>query len=186
MAVHWRKEMSVDDSVIDEDHKLLICLVNDFETLINRKLTMVALDRSLTLLKHYAIEHFRREEGLQRAVQYPFYQAHACEHRDLIKKLDVIIAHRRTAESDYNLAVVAREILELLKEWLISHILHTDLRMKHYVARMKPYRQRMATLEDSRGVSQPPPAASDRVVRGSGEPRESGAKAEAASGHFRT
>jgi hemerythrin len=147
--------MSVDDSVIDDDHKVLIDLVNAIEGAVNKKLTVAALDRSLMLLKHYALEHFKREEALQRAVHYPFYQAHACEHRDLVKRLEAIIAHRGAAQSGYEITVVAREILDLLKEWLIEHILHTDLRMRPYVAQMRPYRQRMTTLGECRGGGRP-------------------------------
>ncbi len=153
MAIQWRKEMSVDGSIIDEDHKALIDLVNAFEAIINQKPTMRALDQSLSRLMLYSVEHFKGEEELQRAVHYPFHQAHAREHYDLVKKLEAIIAHRGAAQSGYDITVVARETLELLKEWLVSHILHTDLRMRPYVAQMKPYRQSMTTLVEHNGGS---------------------------------
>jgi len=146
MAIQWRQEMAIDDSVIDEDHKLLIEIVNTFEVALSRKLAPATVDQGLKLLKHYALEHFRREEELQRSVQFPFADAHAREHRDLVKKLGSIIAHRTAAHSRVDIADVTREILDLLKEWLVSHILQTDLRMRPYVAQMKPYRQKLGSL----------------------------------------
>lgn len=146
MTIQWRKEMTVDESVIDEDHKLLIEIVNTFEAALNRKLSTETIDQGLKLLKHYAVEHFRREEELQRAVQYPFLDAHCREHRDLVKKLDAIVAHRRAASSRADIADLAKEIVTLVKEWLVSHILQTDLRMRPYVAQMKPHRQKLKSL----------------------------------------
>ncbi|MEI6557347.1 MAG: bacteriohemerythrin [Rhodospirillaceae bacterium] len=147
MTIQWRKEMAVDDSVIDEDHKLLIEIVNTFEAAINRKLAADTIDQGLKLLKHYTVEHFRREEELQRSAQYPFFEAHAREHRDVIKKLDGIIAHRRTAANRADISVVAREIIDLLKDWLVHHIIQSDLRMRPYVAQMKAHRQTMRSLK---------------------------------------
>ncbi len=158
MPILWRKEMSVDASTIDDDHKLLIDLINSFEAVINQNPTIAALDRHLLQLRHYSIEHFKREEALQRAVHYPFYQAHAREHSDLVNRLETIIAHRTAARSGRDLTVVSREILALLKEWLVEHILRTDLRMRPYVAQMKAHQRKMAALTDqgAEGVSLPP------------------------------
>ena len=157
MTINWRKEMAVDESVIDEDHKLLIEIVNTFEAAIDRKLAPETVDQGLKLLKHYTVEHFRREEELQRSVQYPFYDAHAREHRDVIKKLDGIIAHRRSAASRADIVDVAREILALLKDWLVNHIIQSDLRMRPYVAQMKAHHQAMRSLRQ-----QPNPCAPAR------------------------
>ena len=148
MGIQCRQDMAIDESVIDEDHKLLIEIVNTFEVALTRKLAPQTVDHGLKLLRHYALEHFRREEELQRAVQYPFAEAHAREHRDLVKKLGAIIAHRTAAASKVDIAEVATEILDLLKEWLVCHILQTDLRMRPYVAEMKPYRQKLGSLRN--------------------------------------
>jgi len=155
MTIQWRQEMAIDDSVIDEDHKLLIEIVNTFEVALSRKLAPETIDQGLKLLKHYALEHFKREEELQRAVQYPFFEAHSREHRDLVKKLGAIIAHRTAAHSKIDMADVAKEILDLLKEWLVCHILQTDLRMRPYVAQMKPYRQKMGSLRGRQSATAP-------------------------------
>jgi len=159
MTIQWRKEMTVDESVIDEDHKLLIEIVNTFEVALGRKIAPETIDQGLKLLKHYAIEHFRREEELQRAVQYPFLDAHCREHRDLVKRLDAIATHRRAATTRGDIVEVATEIVTLIKEWLVHHILQTDLRMRPYVAAMKPHRQKMKSLGQHSATAPCAPAA---------------------------
>ena len=37
--IHWRKKMSVDGGVIDQDHKHLIEIINQFEKFAERGLT---------------------------------------------------------------------------------------------------------------------------------------------------
>ena len=155
MSIQWRKEMAVDESVIDEDHKLLIEIVNSFEAAISRKLAPETIDQGLKLLKHYTVEHFRREEELQRAAQYPFFDAHAREHRDVIKKLDNIVAHRRAAATRADISDVAKEIINLLKDWLVNHIIQSDLRMRPYVAQMKNHRQTMRSLKQQNNPCAP-------------------------------
>ncbi len=158
MPIQWRKEMSVDSAAIDEDHRLLIDLVNAVETVIEQKTTVADLDRSLLRLRHYSLEHFKREEALQRSVHYPFHQAHAREHADLVNRLEAIIARRSAARSGRDMTLVAQEILVLLKEWLINHILHADLRMRPYVSQMKAHHQRLAALMEASGDGRSPVA----------------------------
>ena len=147
MTILWRREMAVDGSVIDEDHKLLIEFINSFELTLTRKPGPGDIERSLRVLKDYAAEHFGREEELQRVSQYPFYDAHAREHRDLIKKLDGIIDHHKMAASRSDVSTVTNELIGLLKDWLVHHIIQSDLRMRPYVEKMKGRCQTMPALK---------------------------------------
>ena len=125
MAILWRKELEIDGATIDEDHKFLINLINNYELALHIKSKQKLVELSLKTLKHYTIQHFKREEELQRLSFYPFAQAHIHEHQDLIKTLDNItkMASEKAPE----------KISELLKDWLINHIIQSDLRMKPYI-----------------------------------------------------
>ena len=76
----------------------------------------------------------------------------------MVNRLETIIAHRSAARSGRDLTVVSREILALLKEWLVEHILRTDLRMRPYVAQMKAHQRKMAALMDQGGEGALPPS----------------------------
>lgn len=151
MSIQWRNEMSVDGSVIDEDHQHLIALVNAFEKVINKRMTQEILEQGLAYLKHYTLVHFAREEELQRAAQYPFYEAHHKEHKDLVRKLDAFALRFKERRTDQELGQITREMVSLLREWLVGHIIQSDLRMRPYVNAMKPYIARMKALRDHPG-----------------------------------
>ena len=132
MPIEWRTEMTVDNGIIDDDHKFLIKTINTFETVINKKMDYLIVNKGLKLLKHYTIVHFQREEELQLHAQYLYYDAHIKEHKDLIKKLDTIII-----KYEKNETINSKFIMEFLKDWLIEHIINSDLRMKPYVSKMR-------------------------------------------------
>ena len=59
MAIQWRKEMVVDEAIIDEDHKFLIDIVNNFEAALNRRVDKITIEDGLKALKHYSLQHFK-------------------------------------------------------------------------------------------------------------------------------
>ena len=146
MPIQWRKEMAVDEAIIDEDHRFLIDIVNKFEAAISRRCDKCTIDVGLKSLKHYSLEHFKREEDLQRAAQYTFYDAHSHEHRDLIKKLDGIIVRYHSASTGTDVEFVSKELSELLRDWLVKHIIQSDLRMRPFVTKMKVRREKMSPM----------------------------------------
>ena len=147
MAIQWRKEMVVDEAIIDEDHKFLIDIVNNFEAALNRRVDKITIEDGLKALKHYSLQHFKREEELQRLAQYTFCDAHAHEHKDLIKKLDAIADHYQKSSSATDVVSVSKEISDLLRDWLVKHIIQSDLRMLPFVAKMKAHRQNMPSMK---------------------------------------
>jgi len=141
------KEMAVDKVIIDEDHRFLIDIVNKFEVALSRRYDKGTIEIGLKSLKHYSLEHFKREEELQRAAQYTFCDAHSHEHRDLIKKLDAITAHYRSVSTGTDIESVSKELSELLRDWLVKHIIQSDLRMRPFVAKMKARREGMPPMK---------------------------------------
>lgn len=132
MPIEWRDEMNVDNGIIDDDHKFLIQTINAFEVAITKQKTNLIINQGLKLLKHYTIVHFQREEELQLKSQYLYYDAHVKEHKELIKRLDEIIQQYKK-DNNYS----SKKLLEFLKDWLISHIINSDLRMKPFISKMR-------------------------------------------------
>jgi len=91
MTIQWREKMTIDDGVIDQDHKHLIDIINRFEKTAQDGLTLNEGLEILFALKFYASTHFKREEQLQRLIDFPFFEAHKREHEELIEKLTEII-----------------------------------------------------------------------------------------------
>ena len=146
--ITWREKMSIDDGgVIDQDHKHLIEIINRFSTIAADGLDKDEAAEILYALKFYTQTHFGREEQLQNLVSFPYADAHHHEHADLIKHLDAAIQHFRDS-TRVEQEQVRREIEGMLHDWLINHILHSDLKMKMYVDAMKKYAPNFGALKD--------------------------------------
>lgn len=134
MSIKWRDAMSVGDQTIDSDHKHLIDLINTFEvalsgaTIDHKQIATVLLG-----LVEYTGDHFNREEEIQRLIRYPYYDSHSRGHRDVLKKLQVIIADYTRTKAGPTRDKMVRDLAGFLKEWLVDHILQSDLRMKPFI-----------------------------------------------------
>jgi len=132
MTIIWREKMAVDDGIIDQDHKHLIDIINRFENTVKEGLSLEAALEILYALKFYASTHFQREEKLQTLIEFPFCDAHKKEHQELLETLDTIISEVKFS-NDESHKKTARDTALLLRDWLVDHILHNDLRMRPFV-----------------------------------------------------
>jgi hemerythrin len=146
--IEWRDKMSIDDGgVIDQDHKHLIEIINRFERMAADGLDRGEATEILYALKFYTETHFGREEQLQNLINFPEAADHHQEHQELIKALDDVIVHLQQSD-DAVLPDVHRETANLLHDWLIGHILHSDLKMRVYVGHMKKFADHFGALKD--------------------------------------
>jgi hemerythrin len=147
MTIHWREAMSVDGALIDEDHRHLIDIINTFERQASGFTEADEVLEILHVLKFYTRTHFRREEHLQRVVDFPFKDAHGKEHADIIGKLNAVIEETRSCEGRALMGLTANISL-LLRDWILGHVLKSDLRMKEYVDRMERELSQMERLDE--------------------------------------
>lgn len=137
MSIAWREAMCVGDPTVDDDHKHLVDLINAFEIAIAGKIDHKKIARVLLGLVEYTGEHFAREEELQLAIRYPYHESHRRSHRDVLKKLSEIVAVYTKAPEGPARDAMVRDLANFLKEWLVDHIIQSDLRMKPYVLQMQ-------------------------------------------------
>ncbi len=123
--IDWKEKYSVGISIIDEEHKELIHIMN---VAIEAKQHSDNIDKTLELLKEltmFTLKHFSTEEFYMAEFNYPEFQHHKDEHHDFSNR--VIMFCNRAAEGNYH---IVDEILEYLKQWIVHHIQITD---KKYV-----------------------------------------------------
>lgn len=147
MLIVWRDQMSVDGGLIDQDHRVLIGIINEFGATPVTPEAIPALERILAKLDRYTQIHFEREEKLQRAVIYPFHEAHRRSHMDLIRQLsevrDELKAKSATKGTDDIVNAHAR-MGNFLHHWLVDHIIEADLRMKPYTAEIRAHAHKLS------------------------------------------
>lgn len=148
--------MSVGNTIIDNDHKYLIAMINALEAAINSKLRDKVFSLHVSQLMVYTQEHFAREESIQENIKFASCPEHKEDHKkffDQIKTLQEKIEsskqreehqksvnpivkniHQATESSKLHdtLDQVAQELSDLLKDWLLKHILKEDMKMRSY------------------------------------------------------
>lgn len=137
MAIAWRKEMAVDGGAIDDDHRVLIDIINEFTAADVTETGVMLLHNVLDELSEYTKVHFAREEKLQAAVLYPYRDAHHHEHQELIRRLAGLHNMLGTSSlDDQTQQQVQMKVGALLHDWLVEHIIKSDLRMAPYAGAM--------------------------------------------------
>lgn len=127
----WRDQMSVGNELIDGDHRYLMCLINTVELALRSESYRDVLDTVLDQLDQYTREHFAREEELQIRLHYVKHDVHSLRHRELVRELGQIRAKATAAMEDPNAAAdTSAEIAQLLRHWLVDHVLQDDMLMK--------------------------------------------------------
>lgn len=148
MTIAWREAMNTGDPTIDADHRHLVDLINAFEAALagGGAIEHKRIARVLLGLVEYTGEHFKREEDIQLAVRYPYHDSHRRSHRDVLKKLSAIVGDYTKTPDGPERDRMVRDLGAFLKEWLVDHIIQSDLRMKPYIQQM----QQQKVLADKR------------------------------------
>ena len=130
-AVLWKKEYSVNIQEIDEQHNLLIQMINDLLQVIIQKSGQVTVYEVLERLIHYTRTHFEAEEALMRNADFPGYEAHKARHDQFISEVEAL--ERRAKISQGSEQLVGMEMLFKLKDWLVDHIVVMDMDYSRHV-----------------------------------------------------
>lgn len=120
-SVKWKEEYSVGITHIDQDHKKLINLLNQFTVAYDHAMSEDFEKKSLEELIAYTKYHFEREEKLMRDNGYPDFEAHQAKHKEMIEQVDKFVDLYNQKGHD-----ALKEVSEFLTVWLISHINGTD------------------------------------------------------------
>ena len=136
MSLVWREQMSVGNDVIDADHKYLIQLINQVERSLdikNRNELSVALD----CLSEYSHKHFAQEEKIAHAAGYTQTPRLNQSHESLIKQLDRVKQEIGEMGQEWS-ATAAEHFTNLLRNWLVDHVIKEDLLMKPTLQKHPP------------------------------------------------
>jgi len=137
MPIQWREQMSVGIKSIDDDHRQLVTLVNQFEELAHQNADLNGRNESLvrTLLgqlQAYTAEHFQREERIQQEANYPGIKENAEHHRALTKEMQVMVDRYTQGSSEGGKPLTAADMSAFLNSWLVNHIIKVDLKMRNF------------------------------------------------------
>ncbi|WP_448683165.1 bacteriohemerythrin [Pseudomonas nicosulfuronedens] len=125
----WNDEFVIGIERIDEQHRWLVDLTNAlYDNLNGPEGKGQPMGELLEQLVEYTMNHFIVEEVLFQRLGYPEQEAHRAEHDHFNRQIIDLLYRHEDGEA------VSVEALELLKAWLIHHILKVD---KAYVSFFK-------------------------------------------------
>ncbi len=123
--IKWDNKYSVNVSMIDEEHKKFIGILNKATYVQQYDNSGRAISEILVEMNVYALKHFNTEETYMKDFKYYDYKSHKDEHNYFSK----MVSNYCKKLIDGEIKVI-EEILEFLKQWLVNHIQGTD---KKYV-----------------------------------------------------
>lgn len=114
--------MSVGIDMIDEDHKCLINLLNDYIAAVDNDEGVFVFDSLFKQFMDYTEYHFAREEQLMAEAGYTDLESHAQGHRMIIEQLnDMREQVLLSVSSD-----MQDDVREFFLNWLQVHIMIKD------------------------------------------------------------
>ncbi len=119
--VEWTKDLSVGIEEIDEQHKVLVGLVNRLYQGIIHQADVALVQQVFNELVQYTVIHFSVEESLMRIFDYPAYDDHKHCHQELTKQVFDLQNKFKSGKT-----TISMELLTFLRKWLTNHILVED------------------------------------------------------------
>lgn len=129
--MRWDSSLQLGISQIDDQHKQLVGMINDLHRAMKQRQTMVVTGGILERLVSYTVFHFDVEEKLFQKHNYPELSEHKKVHENLVAKVKDF--KTKVEQGD---ATISMELMDFLKDWLVSHIKGTD---KKYVPFLKQH-----------------------------------------------
>ncbi len=146
--------MSVGVPALDDDHRGLFRVVNRLRSIRHEADCSDKVVEILETLEAYGRNHFRREEEVMAAVDFPGARFHESEHRGFARYIEELQRVARGGGDPH----LAQTLFEYMTVWLRHHILMQDMAYKPYV--------RDASIADRVAARAAPPlAAAEHVAR---------------------
>ena len=122
----WSTKYNIGIPEIDEQHTKLVAILVDLNDKSKSCPEETALSPYFDELEKYAEYHFSKEEALMRQNDYPFLASHLKDHAFFKNKIG-------EWRSRQDMDCKARTLTMFLTEWLLEHILHTDIKIREFL-----------------------------------------------------
>lgn len=124
----WKEKYTVNISVIDEQHKKFLNIINELKLIINTNSCKEKVSDIFFQLAYLIDYYFIKEEIYFSDLKYPNFDHHKKEHNLFI---DRIIQFQKDLEE--NKPDLCLEIYQYLENWFDEHILKYDIEAVEYL-----------------------------------------------------
>ncbi len=124
----WQSSFSTGIKKIDEEHKILVEMLNKLESSMYSDKKDKVLALVLRNLVDYVKFHFKSEEEVMEKIGFPELQRHRKLHKNLVHEVATILLDLK-----HGRAWSVPELVGFLQHWLMDHILGEDLKIGQYL-----------------------------------------------------
>lgn len=128
-VITWKDEYATGVAKIDEEHKRLVEMINDAHAGADNLPDGKAAKVVISEMREYASSHFKTEEELMERYGYPDKEEHLRAHEAFLKKVE-------SSESEFasdSFVPAAVKVVSYLADWLVNHILKTDIKFGRFL-----------------------------------------------------
>lgn len=119
----WDDKYSVKVGMIDDQHKQLFQIINEFYNNTDKKASNEEIGVVLNKLYQYAIMHFNTEEFYLRQYGLNLFDEHKREHDAFVKEVQNMVEKHREGK-----LVMSFTVMNFIKKWVTNHVLGTDMK----------------------------------------------------------
>ncbi|WP_428243981.1 bacteriohemerythrin [Gynuella sp.] len=119
--IEWSDELAVGIQEIDDQHRLLVSILNRLHTAMYEHQGKEVAENILGELIDYTKIHFAVEESLMRILGYPEADEHKQHHEVLINEVKALQEKLHNGNRS-----ISFELLHFLRMWLTKHIMNED------------------------------------------------------------
>lgn len=122
--LEWRRDYSVGNDAVDNDHQSLIEKINQIYAGLHESADTIAIETMLEELQTDISEHFALEELLMHQAGFSEYEHHKKDHESLLDQINDMIFHFSEDPQ------AGRELLlKQLSDWFAHHFTTFDVRL---------------------------------------------------------
>lgn len=118
----WKPEYSVNEEILDNHHQELFDLLNTVYENVMNSLEVDYVFPIIDKLSEYTRYHFSAEEQFMREKGFQGIDDHIAKHKEFTLTIETL----KTRYHDNNLDVT-RELIIVLGQWLLHHVLRDDM-----------------------------------------------------------
>lgn len=133
--INWDDGLSTGIKSIDNDHKSFFMLLNRLYEVVQAKQDEKQFMDAFYELEQHFKSHFRRENKLLKKYQPDNYIEHLNQHQHMIAELEMIKREFDNPITQEN----TEEILKFLRDWIIEHIIESDMPLSLHVKRNEKF-----------------------------------------------
>lgn len=119
--IEWTTEFSVENHKIDDEHKKLFKLLENFYQGLQNGSSKEELGHLIKGLLDYARIHFKNEEAYMESIGFPNLENHKQEHKEFIGKATDFYEKHTSGK-----LILSLEVTNFIKTWITNHIKSED------------------------------------------------------------